>query len=134
MLTYFTTIFVLSFIIESAANLITESYIFEGYRNFIANLNKDRNPESFLYSIFDKLKYSSTCHLCTSHQLSFLVCLIPTLPFVGLNPFFQLLINSLFIGRLSYILHALYDKFVFSEGIIFNILHTHITHDGDKND
>ena len=133
MFKYSFTIILLSLVIESAANLLTESYIFESYRQLIANLNKDRNPHSFLYSLFDKLKYSSTCHLCTSHQLSFLLSAIPNLPFSD-NLFLQIVINSLLIGRLSYLFHALFDKFLLGEGIYLNILQTHIVHDGDKKD
>lgn len=130
MITYLVTILLLSLTIESGANLITESYIFEGYRNLWVSLKEKDTPFKLL---FDKLAYSSSCHLCTSHQLSFFVCLVPTLPFTS-SLILQVLVNALLIGRTSYLFHVVYEKFFLSQGINLNIMNTHILHDGDKED
>lgn len=90
MIAYIFNILLTSIAVESAANLITTSKIFELWRNFLSSKG-------------GLLEYMSTCHLCTSQQLSLIICwFIPSyipIPVIG-----QLL-TALIIGRLAYLLN-----------------------------
>jgi len=125
MIDYLFLFFITSFVIENIASLLTESYIFADYRKYIENLKEN--------SFSTKLKYSSTCHQCTSQQLalifSFFVTRVDMFP-IELNTFFIYLLNALALGRASYLLHVAYDKFIFSQGL--NLFHTQIIHQGEK--
>lgn len=122
MIYYLINLFLLTFAIENLASLITESYIFSFYRERVEKL-KDN-------IITTKLKYSSTCHQCTSQQLALLISFfLPIFP-LPLPSILIYFLNALIIGRLSYLLHSLYEKLIFSQGI--NVFHTQFFHKGES--
>jgi len=90
MLVYIFNIIFTSIAIESAANLITTSKIFESWRTFLSSKG-------------GLLEYMSTCHLCTSQQLSLIICwFIPS--FIS-TPVIGQLMTALIVGRLAYLLN-----------------------------
>jgi hypothetical protein len=92
--------FIRVLIVEAIANLTTNTYIFEPYRQWIERL------ESYISKYTgDKLTYSVNCHLCTSTQISLIINLTYLLDtnlyiYIGL---------SILMGRISYVIHNLYE-------------------------
>lgn len=122
---YNLVIFILfsSLFVESLANLTTSTLIFDNWRIFLGKLGQKLK----LYSQdgTNLLGYLGECHLCTSHQISFIVTLFfPFIYFFPTSfPFINFVLISLIIGRLSYIFHLIFDRI---QSINVNLTSTNI--------